>query len=154
MKLVSLIPSYNPHNEFVGKVVDELKKISKVILFTTEPHNLNVDETFYFDKSIGRELTYKPKEWTFNNINEDWEYVLYNEDDILIPEDSVKNVIDLYNTLPSPLIPGFIRYEFDDRDNTKRYFDMNPVHGIHRGQEGTVKQKFDDVVKKLARGEL
>ena len=105
MKLVSLIPSYNPHNEFVGKVVDELKKISKVILFTTEPHNLNVDETFYFDKSIGRELTYKPKEWTFNNINENWEYVLYNEDDILIPEDSVKNVIDLYNTLPSPLIP-------------------------------------------------
>lgn len=145
MKLVSLIPSYNPHNEFVGKVVDELKKISKVILFTTEPHNLNVDETFYFDKSIGRELTYKPKEWTFNNINEDWEYVLYNEDDILIPEDSVKNVIDLYNILPSPLIPGFIRYEFDDRDNTKRYFDMNPVHGIHRGQEGTVKQKFDNV---------
>ena len=82
MNVVSLIPSYNPHNEFVGTVVDELKKFSKVVLFTTEPHTLNVDETVYFDKSVGRELVYKPKEWISNNLDKDWDFALYNEDDI------------------------------------------------------------------------
>jgi len=145
MKIISLIPSYNPHNEFVSIVVDELKKFSKVILFTTEPHNLNVDETVLFDKSVGRELVYKCREWIINNINQEWDYALYNEDDIFIPEQSFQNVLNLYQTLPSPFIPGFIRYEFDDRDNSKRYFDMNPAHAIHRDSYGIVKQKFDTV---------
>lgn len=145
MNVVSLIPSYNPHNEFVGTVVDELKKFSKVVLFTTEPHTLNVDETVYFDKSVGRELVYKPKEWISNNLDKDWDFALYNEDDIFISQQSFENVLELYQTLPSPLIPGFIRYEFDDRDNTKRYFDMNPEHAIHRGSHGTIKQRFDEV---------
>ncbi len=144
MKIISLVPSFNPNNEFVSKVIEELKKVSTIILFTTEDHTLNVDDTILFDKSVGRELVYKCKEWVYNNINQDWDYILYNEDDILISESSFKNVLELYQTLPSPFIPGFIRYEYDDRDNTKRYFDMNPVHGIHRGQEGTIKQKFED----------
>ena len=145
MNVVSLIPSYNPHNEFVETVVNECKKFSKVILFTTEPHNLKVDETILFDKTVGRELVYKCREWVLNNLNQNWDYVLYNEDDILIPHQSFKNVLNLYQTLPSPFIPGFIRYEFDDRDNTKRYFDMNPIHAIHRGSHGTVKERFDEV---------
>ena len=85
MKIISLVPSFNPNNEFVSKVIEELKKVSTIILFTTEDHTLNVDETVYFDKSVGRELVYKPREWVLNNIDKDWDYVLYNEDDILIP---------------------------------------------------------------------
>jgi len=145
MKIVSLVPSYNPHNEFVKTVIDELQKYSKVVLFTTEPHTLDVAETYYFNKSIGRDLVYTCKEWVYNNIDKEWDYILYNEDDILIPEESFKNVLELYQTLPSPLIPGFIRYEYDDRDSTKRYFDMNPIHAIHRGSHGTIKQRFDGV---------
>lgn len=143
-KIVSLICSYNPKNEYVGKVIEELKKVSKIVLFTTENNDLNVDETLFFDKSIGRNLVYKPKEWIKNNLDSDWDYALYNEDDILIPESSVKKVIDLYKTLPSPFIPGFIRFEYDERDSTKRYFDMNPVHAVHRGSHGTVKQKWNE----------
>lgn len=141
-KIISLIPSYNPHNEYVKTVINELNKFSKVILFTTEPHNLDVSETIYYDKGVGRELVYKPREWLTENIEADWEYALYNEDDIFIPEISFRNVIELYKTLPSPFIPGLIRYEFDERDNTKRYFDMNPVHAIHRGYNGTIKEQF------------
>lgn len=143
MRIVSLIPSYTPSNEHVRKVVDELKKASKIILFTTENHNLDVDETIYFEKSIGRDLVYKPKEWVKNNLDKDWDYALYNEDDILISGSSLLRVIELYETLPSPFIPGFIRFEFDERDQTKRYFDMNPLHAVHRGSHGTIKDKWD-----------
>lgn len=142
MKIVSLIPSYDPHNENVVKVVNELKKSTKIVLFTTENHDLNVDETIYFPKEVGRDLVYKPREWILNNINEDWDYALYNEDDIFISEQSLNNVIELYESLPSPFIPGFIRYELDPRDNTKRYFDMNPVHAVHRESHGTIKETF------------
>ena len=44
MKIISLVPSFNPNNEFVSKVIKELKKVSTIILFTTEDHTLNVDE--------------------------------------------------------------------------------------------------------------
>ena len=143
-KIISLVCSYDPKNEFVDRVVNELRKVSKIVLFTTEDHNLQVDETLYFNKDVGRNLVYKPKEWIANNIKEDWDYVLYNEDDILIPQKSLEKVISLYESLPSSFIPGFIRYEFDERDNTKRYFDMNPVHAVHRDSFGTVKEKWED----------
>jgi hypothetical protein len=142
MKIVSLIPSYDPHNENVVKVVNELKKSTKIVLFTTENHDLNVDKTIYFPKEVGRDLVYKPREWILNNIDQDWDYALYNEDDILITQASLHNAVELYQTLPSPFIPGFIRFELDPRDNTKRYFDMNPVHAVHRGSHGTVKETF------------
>ncbi len=144
MRTISLIPSYDPHNEHVSIVIEELNKFSDVVLFTTEEHNLRVFETVYFDKSIGRDLVYKPREWVVNNIDQNWDYILYNEDDILIPESSFNNALKLYNTLPSPFIPGFIRYESDNRDNTKRYFDMNPVHAIHRGSHGTIKEQWEE----------
>lgn len=144
MRVISLIPSYEPSNEYVRTVVDELKKVSKVILFTTENHNLDVYETIYFGKDVGKDLVYKPKEWIKNNIEGNWDYVLYNEDDILISESSLTKVLELYESLPSPFIPGFIRYELDPRDNTKRYFDMNPVHAVHRGSHGIVKDKWID----------
>ena len=144
MRTISLIPSYNPNNEFVPIVIEELNKFSDVILFTTEKHKLNVFKTIYFDKSIGRDLVYKPREWVVGNINQNWDYVLYNEDDILIPEVSFNNVLKLYTTLHSQFIPGFIRYEFDNRDNSKRYFDMNPVHAVHRGAYGSIKEKWEN----------
>lgn len=143
-KIVSLIPSYNPHNDHVKRVVRELNKSTRVILFTTEAHDLHVHETVFYEKEVGRELVYKPRKWIVDNMHLDWDYVLYNEDDIFISEQSLNNVIKLYESLPSPLIPGFIRYEYDPRDNTKRYFDMYHIHAIHRGSQGTVKEVFLD----------
>ena len=63
MKIVSLVPSYNPNNEFVPQVIEELSKFSSVILFTTEDHTLPVSQSICFPKSVGRDLVYKTKEW-------------------------------------------------------------------------------------------
>lgn len=138
-KIVSLISSYNPQNPYLGRVIDELKKVSKVYLFTTEQHQHDVDETFYFPKEIKFNLVYKPREWVLNNIDGDWDFALYNEDDILIPHNSIKNIVHLYETLPQNYKPGFIRCEIDQAEN-KRYIDMHPAHAVHRGGSGTVKQ--------------
>lgn len=140
-KIISLIASYNPTNQYVGKVIDELNKISEVILFTTENHVHNVKDTFYFDKSISENLVYEPRKWILNNMNDSWDYVLYNEDDILIPENSIKTAVDLYDKLPDNLIPAFARYEVLD-DGVKRYIDLHPKHSIHRGGDTIIKEAF------------
>lgn len=142
-RLVSLICSYNPKNYYVGQVIEELKKISKVYLFTTEEHSHDVEESYYFPKSIGPNLVYKPREWVINNLNKDWDFALYNEDDIFIPINSIKNVINLYNNLPKNLKPGFLRYEIDQQEN-KRYIDMHPAHSSHRAGDGSIKQVIND----------
>lgn len=137
-KIVSLISSYNPKNLYIGKVIEELKKISSVYLFTTEEHEYDVEQTFYFPKSIGVNLVYKPREWIANNIDQDWDFVLYDEDDILIPVESIKNVVDLYCKLPENLIPGFIRYECLD-ENNRRYIDVHPSNSVHMGGNTIIK---------------
>lgn len=142
-KIISLIASFDPSNPYVSKVIDELNKTSKVILFTTENHPYQVNQTFYFDKSIGANLVYEPRKWILNNINEDWDYVLYNEDDILIPESSIKEAIRLYNTLPDNLKPGFARCEMLE-DNIKKYIDLHPKHSCHRGGNTIIKEVFKD----------
>ena len=146
-KIVSLVCSYNIKDMLLfDKIISELNKYSKVILFTAEDYEFNnVSEIYRFDKSIERDLVYEPRKWIVNNINSDWDYALYTEDDILISEQSVHNVISLYTKLSKPYVPGFIRYEFDPRDRTKRYIDMHPAHGIHRGSFGIVKNAWEDL---------
>ena len=132
MKIVSLIASYSPANIYLPQVVEELRKVGKVVIFTTEQVDIEVDEIHQYPKSIGRDLVYKPREWVLNNLDQEWDYVLYNEDDILIPSSSVQAVIELYNTLPEDYMPGFIRYEEKVETGDKVYFDMNPLHAVHR----------------------
>jgi hypothetical protein len=141
--IVSLIASYNPHNPYVGLVIEELSKVSDVVLFTTEEHNYPVTETCYFEKTISENLVYEPRKWILNNIERSWDYVLYNEDDILIPEESVKRVLELYNTLPGNLKPGFARYEVLG-DGIKRYIDLHPKHSVHRGGNTIIKEVFKE----------
>jgi len=142
-KIISLIASYSPSNQYVSTVITELNKISDVILFTTEPHTYNVAETVYFNKSISHDLVFEPRKWILNNLYTDWDYILYNEDDILIPTKSIQAVIDLYNTLPENMIPGFARYEVLE-DNIKRYIDLHPKHSVHRGGNTIIKQVFQE----------
>lgn len=142
-KIVSLIASYHPNNQYVKSVIDELSKSTTVYLFTTEPHPHTVKETFYFDKSIGVHLVYTPRAWVLDHIDDDWDYVLYNEDDIFISTNSLKNVISLYETLPNNLIPGFIRYEFLDESN-RRYIDVHPSNSVHMGGNTIIKEVIKD----------
>ena len=109
--IVSLVCSINPARESVIEVINELNKFSDVVLFTTGPHSLPVFSTQLYDPSIGRNLVYEPRRWILDNLDDQWQYALYNEDDILIPEESLNQALSLYEELPRPFIPGFIRYD-------------------------------------------
>jgi hypothetical protein len=141
--IVSLIPSYNPHNPYVEIVYNELKKVGDVILFTTETPSFEC-EHYIFDKSILGNLVYEPRKWIVENLDKDWEWVIYNEDDIFIPTKSIENIIDIYNQIyHKKMIPGFIRYE--ELNDKKYWMDMHPAHSIHRGGRGSIKQKFENL---------
>jgi hypothetical protein len=142
-KIVSLIPSYNPTNDYVKQVHDELKKVGDVIIFTTETPPFDCEYKI-FDKSIKGNLVFEPRKWIVENLNKDWDWVIYNEDDIFIPTKSIENIISYYNKVSNQkLIPGFIRYEI--KDETKHWIDLHPAHSVHRGGSGMVRQKFEDI---------
>lgn len=143
-KIISLVVSYNPHNPYVPIVVKELRKRTKVLLFTTSPPNFEVDNFFIYEKSIGADLVYKPREWILDNIDGDWDYVLYNEDDILIKDSVLNTVVGLYEALPSGLIPGFARYE-SILDSNKRYIDLHPSNSVHRHGFTIIKEVYKDL---------
>ena len=142
-KIISLVPSYDPNHEYLDRTLNSLNKISKSILFTTENKTFNADNVICFDKSIGKNLVYETRKWIMNNIDSDWDYIIYNEDDILIDVKSVENVLHLYTTLPPEFIPGFIRYEIDENFE-KRYIDMHPEHSVHRQGIGSVKKVIEN----------
>jgi len=143
-KVVSLIASYDPHNLYVPVVVSELRKRSKVILFTTDQPTFEVDEVFMYDRSIGKDLVYEPRKWITSNLEADWDYVLYSEDDIFISESVLDVVIKSYKTLPEGLVPGFARYEYLVEDN-KRYIDLHPSNSVHRGGSTIVKKLYTEL---------
>jgi hypothetical protein len=144
MKIISLIASYTPTNPYVKVVYDELKKVGEVIIFTTEIPPFECEYKI-FDKSIATHLVYEPRKWICENITKDWDYVIYNEDDILITEEVVNRVIELNsNKKNENSIYGFIRYEIDN--GVKYWIDMHPFHAINRGSRGTIKNKYNDIL--------
>jgi len=143
-KIVSLIASYNPLNPYVPLVVKELRRKSKVILFSTEKPEFDVDELFLYDKSIGKNLVYQPRKWIIDNIHLDWDYIIYNEDDILITETVLNNAIKLYEIMPDGFAPGFARYEYLT-ENNKRYIDLHPSNSIHRGGYNIIRKSYRDL---------
>jgi hypothetical protein len=145
MKVVSLIPSYKPNEHKVSKVVSELKRFSdRVIVFTASDHFYDGCEVIKFDPSIQCNLVFEPRKWVVNNIGGDWDYVLYNEDDIVITKESFDNAVALQPTLPYPYVIGFNRFEMVE--GVKYWIDQHPDHGVHTGNPGknfTVKNESD-----------
>jgi hypothetical protein len=131
-KIISIISSHTPKPEILNLIISELNKISKTILFAGEQVYTNASETILHNKTTGYAFPYITRKWIYDNIDGDWDYILYNEDDIFISESVIKNVLDIYESVPKPYVPGFIRYEHDERDNSNRYIDMHPAHSVHR----------------------
>lgn len=139
-KIISLIPSYKFDSLYTEQVINELNKISETILFTTSDKiKTSASKIIVCSPNLQKDLVYETRKWVVENLDLDWDYILYNEDDILVTERSLSNVLKLYKMLPDDFIPGFIRYEFDEYGN-KRYIDMHPAHSIHRNGNGSVKQ--------------
>ena len=142
-KIISLIPSYNYNSNISNVVINELNKISKTILFTTGHINTVANEVIVCDPLLGKDLVYQTRKWIIQNIDDNWDYILYNEDDIFISDQSIYNVLKLYDTLPKEYVPGFLRYEMDN--TIKRYIDMHPAHASHRNGFGTIKQVVNNL---------
>jgi hypothetical protein len=133
MKIISLICSHTPKPDLLRSIIHELNKVSKTILFSGEEIETEASETIIHDRNTNYLFPYITRKWIYDNLDQDWDYVLYTEDDIFISEESVNNVLKMYETLPKPYVPGFIRYEYDERDSMKKYIDMHPAHSVHRG---------------------
>lgn len=130
MKVVSLIPSYKPKKEKLFPVVEELKKFSQeIIIFSAENIEIEGCTVVLYDKSIVDNLVFEPRKWIVNNIEKDWDYVLYNEDDILIKEASFYNAVNIQNSISYPYVSGFLRFEL--YDGKKWWIDQHPDHGVH-----------------------
>ena len=143
MRILSTIASYNgKSNPYLQKVIDELSKVSEVIIFSTE--EVEGYKTFVFDKSVGETLVFKNRKYIVDNI-ENYDYFLYNEDDIFISNESLKTLIDLNEKISSINLinnVGFLRYELDG--DVKEFNDLHPAHSVHAGGNGQT-----DIIKEI-----
>lgn len=142
MKMISLIPSYHPNMETLSKVVAELSKVSAVYIFSPDQSVERLANWIKCDASLGHNLVFEPRKWVKQNIDLDFDYVLYNEDDILIHSDQLLHVVELQSTLPMSYTTGFLRYEWYNSE--RRFIDMHPAHSVHTGGNGV-----SDVLKKV-----
>lgn len=116
-------------------------------IFTTyrrEKYNLSNVETILFPFEINVHLPYSAKNWLSQNksVLSNYDYVLYTEDDLLIPEHQFTNVLNYQTKLDNinPLYKvGFIRFE-KKPNGAIEYVDQHPAHSGHRGGRSIVKQ--------------
>jgi len=143
MKILSTIASYNGNsNPYLKKVIDELSNVSDVVIFSTE--KIEGYKTILFDKSVGETLVFKNRNYILDNI-ENYDYFLYNEDDIFISNESLKTLIDLNEKISNiDLINnvGFLRYEIDN--GVIEFNDLHPAHSTHTGGNGRT-----DIIKEI-----
>jgi len=134
MKIASLIPSYSPTDDRFGRVAAELSRVSTVYAFSPDASVGTAANWIKCDRSLGERLVFEPRKWIRENLDQ-FDYFLYNEDDILVRSDQVKTLIDIQNSLPHPFVSGFLRYEWFNGE--RRYIDMHPAHSVHTGGNGT-----------------
>lgn len=130
MKIVTLIPSYSPKPERIPLVLNEIKLFSdRTIIFAAEEYDFGPEfEVVKYDKSIKDDLVFEPRKWIEKNLEEDWDFVLYNEDDILITEKVFRSALKFQESLTYPNVVGFNRFEFHNGE--KHWIDQHPAHGV------------------------
>tara|TARA_Y100001963_G_C6772379_1_gene445572 strand:- start:1251 stop:2006 length:756 start_codon:yes stop_codon:yes gene_type:complete len=147
MKILTTIACYygNSH-EYIREVANQLKNISDVVIFSPEQMNIDGIETEIRDKSLGKNLTFEPRKYMLDRINE-YDYFLYNEDDVLIKEESLLYAISVNDDISSDDIQnnvGFLRYELDNE--IPEFVDLAPYNSIHTGGNGV-----SDIIKYITK---
>lgn len=136
MKLLVLINNYSGRNTSnttaaLERVLDEFSSYTRLevdlVLFSTaECWFVNVINLLY-PAELAHEFAYVPRQW----LAENWEclshdYIMYTENDLVIPESSLLNCIannSYVGRVSQKLISGFIRFE---QKQEKQYIDMLP----------------------------
>lgn len=137
MKVLSTLACYGGNdNIYINKVVEELKKVSDVVIFSPEQMNIDGVKTEIRDKSLAHGLVFEPRQYILDNLH-NYDYFLYNEDDILIPSDSLEYAISVNEKLVKKDIQynvGFLRYELEN--DIPEFVDLAPYNSVHLGGNG------------------
>jgi hypothetical protein len=137
MKILTTITSYTGNeNKYLKVVVDELKQASDVVVFSSEHINIDNVKTEIRDKSLQHGLVFEPRQYILNHLDE-YDYFLYNEDDIFISTDCLNFAIEINDKLIKHNLQynvGFLRYELEN--NIPEFVDLSPYNSIHLGGNG------------------
>jgi hypothetical protein len=116
--------------------VNELKDISDIVIFSPEKMDIEGTHTELRSKDLGHGLVFEPRQYMLDHID-DYDYFLYNEDDILIPKESLEYAIKVNEKLIKHNLQynvGFLRYEL--KNNITEFVDLHPGNSIHLGGNG------------------
>ena len=137
MKILSTIACYAGNsNIYLKPVVEELKKTSDVVIFSPEVINIDGIKTEIRNKSLGHGLVFEPRQYILDHV-EEYDYFLYNEDDILITQESLEFAVEINEKLIQQNIQynvGFLRYELEN--NIPEFVDLAPYNSVHLGGNG------------------
>jgi hypothetical protein len=143
MKILTTVINYMGSSvPYLRPVIDELSKMSDVVIFGTE--EIEGYETIVFDKSVGEHLVFKNRQYLIDNID-NYDYFIYVEDDVFISNNSLTTLIELNERISKIDVRnnvGFLRYEI--HNDTKYFDDLHPEHSIHMGGDG-----ITDVIREI-----
>ena len=137
MKILTTIANYNGNsNPYIERVKNKLKTISDVVIFSPDEMDIEGVKTEIRSKDLGQGFTFAPRQYILDHID-DYDYVLYNEDDVLIPQESLEYAIQINEKLIRHNLQytvGFLRYELEN--NIEEFVDLHPGHSIHFSGNG------------------
>lgn len=137
MKILTTIASYaGNENKYLEPVVNELKQVSDVVIFSPEIINIDGVKTEIRPKSLQHGLVFEPRQYILDHLDE-YDYFLYNEDDIFINCDSLLFAIEVNEKLIKQNLQynvGFLRYELEN--NIPEFVDLSPYNSVHMGGNG------------------
>lgn len=138
MRLLVLINNYQGNNstntsEVLEKVVWTFSRYEKldvdIVLFSTRSYPFDNVVNLVYPVELSYAFSFVPRQWIVENfycLSHD--YILYTENDLIIPERSVLNCIEnmvYVSQVSEKYISGFIRYE--NKADGKKYIDMLPA---------------------------
>jgi hypothetical protein len=136
MKILTTIPCYNENNIYVERVVEQLTSISDVVIFSPVRWDIPNVHTEIRGKEYGQSLVFEPRQFILDNIHE-YDYFLYNEDDLLITPDSLLHAVEVNEKISKVDIQNnvtFLRYELEN--DVAEFVDLHPGHSVHLGGNG------------------
>jgi hypothetical protein len=137
MKILTTIASYAGNSsKYLKSVVNELKQVSDVVVFSPETIDINGIKTEIRDKSLHHGLVFEPRQYILNHL-EEYDYFLYNEDDIFISKDCLAFALEVNEKLIKQNLQynvGMLRYELEN--NTPEFVDLSPYNSVHLGGNG------------------
>ena len=99
MKILTTLASYSGNsNPYIKEVIGELNQVSDVVVFSPEKIDIDGVKTELRDKSLEHSLVFEPRQYILDHLDE-YDYFLYNEDDILIKAESLLYAIEVNEKL-------------------------------------------------------